>query len=174
MIFGKTLERFVEKSPACVMVRGTMENVVTSDLLDRVFEQTARRPYCRELLFSSLVDLLGLVATGARKSVNDAYQAEKEQFTGSVAAVYDKLQGVEVGVSRQMIRQTAVRLAEVVRCLLPRHAPLLPGYRVKIIDGNHRWPTCTCGVGRWKTPFRNLGKRCTARSKLWVTPRRRC
>jgi IS4 transposase len=137
MIFGTILERFVEKSPVCVMVRGTMENVVTSDLLDRVFEQTARRQYCRELLFSSLVDLLGLVATGARKSVNDAYQAEKERFTVSVAAVYDKLQGVEVEVSRQMIRQTAVRLAEVVRCLFPRRHSLVPGYRVKIIDGNH-------------------------------------
>jgi IS4 transposase len=137
MIFGTILERFVERSPACVMVRGTMENVVTSDVLDGVFEQTAQRQYCRELLFSSVVNLLGLVATGARKSVNDAYQAEKERFTVSIAAVYDKLQGVEVGVSRQMVRQTALRLAGVVRHLLPRRSPMLPGYRVKIIDGNH-------------------------------------
>jgi IS4 transposase len=137
MVFGTILERFVEKSPACVMVRGTMENVVTSDMLDRVFEQTAQRQYCRELLFSSVVDLMGLVATGARKSVNEAYHAERERFTVSIAAVYDKLQGVEVDVSRQMIRQTALRLAEVVRRLLPRHSPLLVGYRVKIIDGNH-------------------------------------
>ena len=137
MVFGTILERFVEKSPACVMVRGTMENVVTSDMLDRVFEQTAQRQYCRELLFSSVVDLMGLVATGARKSVNEAYHAERERFTVSIAAVYDKLQGVEVDVSRQMIRQTALRLTEVVRRLLPRHSPLLVGYRVKIIDGNH-------------------------------------
>jgi hypothetical protein len=98
MIFGTILERFVERSPACVMIRGTMENVVTPDVLDGIFEQTARRQYCRELLFSSVVDLLGLVATGARKSVNDAYRAEKERFTVSIAAVYDKLQGVEVEV----------------------------------------------------------------------------
>ena len=137
MIFGETLERFVEKSPACVMVRGTLENVVTPDLLDQVFEHSARRQYCRELLFSSLVDLLGLVVTGSRKSVNDAYQAEKERFTVSVAAVYNKLQGVEVEVSRQMIRRTATRMAEVVCGLLPRHAPLLPGYHAKILDGNH-------------------------------------
>jgi IS4 transposase len=137
MIFGETLERFVEKSPACVMVRGTLENVVTSDLLDQVFEQNAQRQYCRELLFSSLVDLLGLVVTGSRKSVNDAYQAEKERFTVSIAALYDKLQGVEVEVSRQMIRQTAIRLAQVVRSLHPRQRPLLPGYHAKILDGNH-------------------------------------
>jgi hypothetical protein len=137
MIFGTILKRFVERSPACVMVRGTMENIVTSDVLDRVFEQTAQRQYCRELLFSSIVDLLGLVATGARKSVNDAYQAEKERFTVSIVAVYDKLQGVEVNVSRQMICQTAHRLAGVVRHLIPCRSPLLPGYRAKIIDGNH-------------------------------------
>jgi IS4 transposase len=77
------------------------------------------------------------VATGARKSVNDAYQAEKERFTVSIAAVYDKLQGVEVNVSRQMIRQTALRFAGIVRHLLPRRSSLLPGYRAKIIDGNH-------------------------------------
>jgi hypothetical protein len=137
MVFGAILERFVEKSPSCVMIRATMENVVTSELLDQVFAQTARRQYCRELLFSTVVDLLGLEATGARKSVNDAYRAEEERFTVSLAAVYDKLQGVETEVARQMIRQTALRLAEVVGHLLPRRKPLLPGYRVKIVDGNH-------------------------------------
>jgi len=137
MKFTDIMQRFVDRSPACVMVRGTMENVVTPDLLDRVFEETARRQYCRELLFSLVVDLLGMVATGVRKSVNDAYKAERERFTVSVAAVYDKLQGVETEVSREMIRQTALRMAKVVCRLQPRHRPRLSGYRTKIIDGNH-------------------------------------
>lgn len=137
MIYGKILERFVERSPASVMVRGTLENVVTPDLLDRVFKETAQRQHCGELLFSSVVDLLGLVATGVRKSVNDAYQAEKEQFTVSVISVYAKLQKVETEVTRQMIVQTARQLAEVVRRLHPPQPPLLRGYRSKIIDGNH-------------------------------------
>jgi IS4 transposase len=137
MVFGNILERFVERSPASVMIRGTLENVVTSDLLDRIFEETAQRQYCRELLFSSVVNLLGLVATRVRRSVNDAYLAEKEQFTVSVIAVYDKLHGVETGVTRQMIVQTAQRLAEIVGHLAPRQQPLLRGYRTKIIDGNH-------------------------------------
>jgi hypothetical protein len=69
MVFGAILERFVEKSPSCVMIRATMENVVTSELLDQVFAQTARRQYCRELLFSTVVDLLGLVATVASQTL---------------------------------------------------------------------------------------------------------
>ena len=137
MVFGRVLERFVEQSPACVMIRGTLENVVTADLLDQVFEETAERQYCRELLFSSLVNLLGFVATGVRKSVHDAYRAEKERFTVSLAAVYDKLQGVETEVTRQMIVRTALPLVQVVRRLGPPSQPLLRGYRTKIVDGNH-------------------------------------
>ena len=137
MEFTNIMKRFVDRSPACVMVRGTLENVVTPDLLDGIFEKTARRQYCRELLFSSVVDLLAMVATGVRKSVNDAYQADKERFIVSVTAVYDKLKGVETEVSREMVRQTAQRMAGVVHRLQPRERPRLRGYRTKIIDGNH-------------------------------------
>lgn len=136
-MFSEVMKRFVEESPASVMFRGTLENVVTSQLLDEVFAETAKRQHCGELLFSSVVSLLALVATGSRKSVNDAYRAKKKQFTVSVTAVYDKLQGVETEVSRQMVRQTALRMKEVVQRLTPRRQPVLRGYRVKIVDGNH-------------------------------------
>lgn len=137
MEFTNIMKRFVDQSPACVMVRGTLENVVTPELLDGIFKETARRQYCHELLFSSVVDLLAMVATGVRKSVNDAYQADKERFTVSVISVYGKLKGVETDVSREMIRQTAQRMGEVVQRLQPRAHPRLRGYRTKIIDGNH-------------------------------------
>jgi hypothetical protein len=137
MVFNVVMDRFVEQSPASVMFRGTLENVVTRKLLDEIFAKTARRQHPSELLFSSIVDLLAMVATGSRKSVNDAYRAKKEQFTVSVKAVYAKLNGVETEVSRQMVRQTAERMREVVRRLAPRHPPLLRGYHTKIIDGNH-------------------------------------
>ncbi|NLF07202.1 MAG: IS4 family transposase [Pirellulaceae bacterium] len=137
MKFTNILQRFIDRSPACVMIRATMENVVTPDLLDSIFEKTARRQYCRELLFSSVVDLLGLVVTGVRKSVNEAYQADKERFAVSVISVYDKLKRVETEVSREMVRQTAQRMSQVIRRLQPRERPRLLGYRTKIIDGNH-------------------------------------
>jgi hypothetical protein len=137
MIFGEVMGRFVEGSPASVMFRGTLENVVTAELLDEMFITTAKRQRPGELLFSSIVDLLAVVATGMRKSVNEAYLATKEQFTVSVASVYNKLNGVETEVSRQMIVQTGKRMAEVVQRLQPRRRPLLRGYRTKIIDGNH-------------------------------------
>ena len=137
MMFNAVMDRFVEQSAASVMFRGTLENVVTAELLDEMFLTTAKRQRPGELLFSSVVDLLAMVASGSRKSVNDAYRARKEQFTVSVTSVYNKLNGVEAEVSRQMVRQTAMRMAEVVQRLEPRRTPLLRGWRTKIIDGNH-------------------------------------
>jgi len=136
-MFSEIIDRFVEQSGVTVMFRGTLENAVTPNLLDEIFAKTAKRQRCGELLFSSVVDLLALVATGTRRSVNDAYKAKKEQFTDSVTSVYNKLDGVETEVSRQMVRQTAARMAEVVGHLGPRRQPLLSGYRTKIVDGNH-------------------------------------
>ena len=137
MLFSEIMDRFVDQSAVTVMFRGTLEFSITPQLLDEVFAKTAKRQRCGELLFSSVVDLLGLVAVGIRKSVNDAYLAKKEQFTVSVNSVYNKLNGVETEVSRQMVRQTALRMAKVADRLGKRRPPVLPGYRVKILDGNH-------------------------------------
>jgi IS4 transposase len=119
------------------MFRATLENAVTPELVDQVFAENAARQVCKELLFSTIVNLLTLVAAGIRKSVNDAYRAKKQEVAVSVASVYYKLQGVETEVSRQLVHQTASRMAQVVDRLGLRRKALLPGYRVKIIDGNH-------------------------------------
>jgi len=136
-MFSEIFDRFATKSAVSVMFRGTLENAVTAELLDEIFSKTAKRQRCGELLFSSVVNLLAVVATGGRRSVNDAYLAREEEFTVSVASVYNKLNRIETEVSRQMVRQTAMRLADIVAQLAPRRQPLLAGYRTKILDGNH-------------------------------------
>lgn len=44
-MLGKVFERFVEKTPISVMVRGTLERVLGADQLNTWFERTARNPY---------------------------------------------------------------------------------------------------------------------------------
>ncbi len=136
-MFSEIFDRFATKSAVSVMFRGTLENAVTAELLDEIFSKTAKRQRCGELLFSSVVNLLAVVATGGRRSVNDAYLAREEEFTVSVTSVYNKLNQIETEVSRQMVRQTAMRMADIVAQLAPRRQPLLAGYRTKILDGNH-------------------------------------
>lgn len=137
MTLGKVFDRFAQYSPVTVMMRGIMEYVVPPERLDAIFRERAQQQYEDELLFSAAVNVLALAVTGVRKSVNDAYQAERENLEVSVVSIYNKLKGAEPQVSREIVRDTAQRLTPVIDALKTRETPLLAGYRVKIVDGNH-------------------------------------
>jgi IS4 transposase len=137
MVLEKVFERFARYSPVTVMMRGIMEYTLPPERLDELFREHAERQYEDELLFSTVVDTLALAVNGVRKSVNSAYLASREDFTVSVTALYDKLQGVETPVSQAIVRESAARLRPVVQALGLQAASLLKGYRVKILDGNH-------------------------------------
>jgi hypothetical protein len=53
-----------------------------------------------------------------------------------VVAVYDKLKGVETATSQGLVRQIASESETIIRNLEGTNDPLLPGYRVKFLDGN--------------------------------------
>jgi len=137
VILSAMFERFVKESPISVMMRAAMENALSAEALDGLFAQTAERQYTRELLFSSLVDLMSMVVCRIRASVHAAYQAVKETLSVSVTAVYDKLDGVEPEVSAALVRHVAARLGLVVEATGGGFPPWLPGYRMRILDGNH-------------------------------------
>lgn len=136
MLLNTVFDRFVKDSPVPVMVRGLLEHALTPAAVDALFEQHAENQYTRELLFSQIVDLMGQVVGGFYRSVGGAYQKQRERFTVSRTAVYDKINGVEPQVSAALARQTATALAAVIRELDGALPDLLPGYRVKILDGN--------------------------------------
>jgi IS4 transposase len=130
-------QRFMEKSPVTVMVRATLEFTLAPAALDAVFAGAAKRQVPSELLFSSVVDLLSLVVCRQRKSVNEAYQRAKEDFEVTVKSVYNKLNGTETQVCRELVRQTAQPLVAVIDSLGVQRKPKLAGYQTRIIDGNH-------------------------------------
>jgi Transposase DDE domain len=130
-------QRFMEKSPVTVMVRSTLERVLSPAAIDSIFAKSAVRQVESELLFSSVVELLALVVWRQRDSINQAYLQAKEDFEVSVRSVYNKLNGTETQVCRALVRETAAPLAEIVAALGSTRKPQLPGYRTRIIDGNH-------------------------------------
>lgn len=137
MVGQSVLDRFIQQAPLCVMARATLEKVFAPQRLDALFQRTAVRQYERELLFSTVVDLMSLVVCRVTPSVHRAYQQKKAQIPVSIRALYDKLGHIEPATSRELVRQTASEMAELIRTLPAMAAPLLPGYRVKILDGNH-------------------------------------
>jgi IS4 transposase len=119
------------------MMRGILEYTFPPEALDELFRQHAIDQYEDELLFSTTVNTLGLAVAGIRRSVNDAYLACEDEFQVSVNSLYNKLKGAESQVSQAVVRESAQRLGPLIKTLRAQDKPLLPGYRVKIIDGKH-------------------------------------
>jgi hypothetical protein len=137
MILPDIFERFTSRSPLSVMAQGAIEYALCESALNQVFEANAEGQYTRELLFSSVFDLMSVVVTGSYGSVCSAYQDLAQSIPVSLTSVYNKLQGIEPDVSAEMVRYTAGRLQPVQSLTHGRHSPWLPGYRVRILDGNH-------------------------------------
>jgi len=137
MSLSKVFDRFVADSPVSVMFRGLLENVFAAEWLDDLFERHARQQYQRQLLFSTLVDLLSLVVAGMRKSVHAAWRVQAEQIGVSVKALYDKLSRVETAVSEALVRETTARLLEILQHFPTSRRQVLRGYDARIVDGNH-------------------------------------
>jgi len=137
MQLGAAFERFIQQAPISVMFRTLLEHALDPAEIDRLFEEHATRQYTREVLFSSIVELMGAVVCGAQPSVRAAYLSSLGEIAASLSALYEKLKGLEPGVCRVFVQDNARRLAPLVRQLdavLPQ--PVL-GYRAKIRDGNH-------------------------------------
>lgn len=137
MNLPKVFEPFVEQSPVSVMARGILEYALPAATLDALFREHSVRQYEDQLLFSTVVEVLALAVAGSRKSVHASYESLREKVRVSVISLYNKLKGTELAVSQALVRETARRLGPTIAQLdVPRSAPL-PGWRVKILDGNH-------------------------------------
>lgn len=133
----QAFDAFIQKRPVCVMARAVVENLFQPERLDSLFQRTAEKQFSRKLLFSSLVELMQSVVLGVEPTVYAAYRHRRHTLQVSDQAVYDKLAGLELGLSATLVRDSAQHAAEVIDALQARREPWLPGYRVRILDGNH-------------------------------------
>jgi IS4 transposase len=135
-VMNEVFERFAQQSPVTVMARMALQRAVGAEWVDEVFEQHRTKQYARELLFSTVVDLMMLVALGQRPSLHAAARKYGKLPT-SISALYQKTRGTEPAVIRSLVRGSAERLTPVRTELRTRQKPWLRGYRVRVLDGNH-------------------------------------
>ncbi|WP_228060506.1 MULTISPECIES: hypothetical protein [unclassified Coleofasciculus] len=69
MLLSQLFERFVGESPVSVMVRGLLEIVLSPQKLDKLFEKSSQTQYTRELLFSTVVEMMSSVTCAIRPSI---------------------------------------------------------------------------------------------------------
>jgi hypothetical protein len=137
MFLSDVFERFVARSPISVMARAAMEHALAEEALDALFVQHSGQQYTRSLLFSSVVDLMGAVVSKSQPSVHAAFKAVAGTLPVSITSFYNKLNGIEPNVTARLVGHTATRLGAVVAETGGQLPELLPGYRVRILDGNH-------------------------------------
>lgn len=68
--------------------------------------------------------------------MGSVYKAMSADIGVSKTAVYDKLNRLEPNVSKALVKSTAIDLTTIIHQLGVELPVLLPGYRVKILDGN--------------------------------------
>jgi hypothetical protein len=107
MILGPVFERFLDESPLSVMMRATLEHAFSASALDDLFEQHAD------------------------------YQQIRQRLPASLNSVYEKLAHLETPVCAALVRHVARRCQGLLSHLGGARKPLLPGYRVRLLDGNH-------------------------------------
>ena len=130
------LERFAERTPIPVMARGVLERCLNPQQLDAWFEQVAEAQYTRELLFSSVFEAMTEVVFKQQPSVHAAHQARAETIGVSVTSLYNKLNGLEPTTTAELVRFAATEAAALIDALGGAKPAPLPGWRVKVLDGN--------------------------------------
>lgn len=136
-MLDEAFDLFAKAAPATVMIRGVLENILSANRLNAIFEDVATVQYTRELAFSSVVRLMSQVVMRIRPSVHAAYREQADELDVTAKCIYDKLNGVEPMVSRELVRRPTREMELVIRTMGGEFSSLLPGYRIRILDGNH-------------------------------------
>jgi len=137
MLLGKRFEAFIEASPVSVMIRGALERVLDPEKLERVFEDNAVRQYTRDLTFAQCGEIMSDVVFRVSPTVGAWYKAHPGEVSVTRQAVYDKLKHLELPISAALVRHSDAELRPVLKGMGIRPPGLLPGFRVRVLDGNH-------------------------------------
>lgn len=137
MLLGKRFETFVKQSPVSVMVCGTLERVFQPDRLEQLFEQHAVLQYTKELTFTQCVGIMSDIVLRVVPTVGAWYKTHPGELSVTRQAVYDKLKHLELPVSAALVQYSGTELRSCLEHLTPLPPEPLPGYRLRVLDGNH-------------------------------------
>jgi hypothetical protein len=84
--------------------------------------------------------------------VHAASQAQKDTIGVSTTALSNKLDRVETAVCAALVRDSAALAEPVLKALRASHPRWLPGYRIKVLDGNH-WSSTEHRLQALRSPW---------------------
>jgi IS4 transposase len=137
MLLGKRFQAFVDASPVSVMVRGTLERILHPKTVEQLFIDNAVSQYTVKTTFAQCVHIMDAVVFKLEPSVGAWYQNNGHTLSVTRQAVYDKLKHVEPAVSAALVHHASTELLGCVRKMKRAPKALLPGCRLRVLDGNH-------------------------------------
>lgn len=119
-------------SPMSVLVRGALERWLAPPILAELAANAGGGNYERKVTLEALTALMLDAVVGMQPSVHAAAIARRDEWRGSVQALYGKLARVDPRFSAALVRRTAAG----VRAVLARPPRgNRPVYELKILDG---------------------------------------
>jgi IS4 transposase len=141
VVLKKIVERFTKKSPVAAMTHLILERALDEKWVNEIFEKNSSSQYTRTLMFSTVVDVMALVALRLCPSPHAAVLSMEGEINVSKTAVYDKINGVEPAVVRSLVREGAERFIPLIKELKGKGTATLNGFRLLVVDGNHHAAT---------------------------------
>ena len=124
MMMNAVVSHCAKISPLTLMARLALQRALDPTWVDELFERERGAQYQRELLFSTTVELMSVVAVGLRPSLHAAAQAYPD-LPVSVQALYDKVKHTEPNLVRALVTCSVERLGDVITPFLQGNAPLV-------------------------------------------------
>jgi hypothetical protein len=112
MMMDAVVQQCAKHSPVTVMARLALQRALDPAWIDAMFERECGAQYTRELLFSTVVELMSVVAVGLRPSVHAAAQA-REDLPVSIQALYDKIRRTQPNLVQALVAGSAERLGQI-------------------------------------------------------------
>ena len=118
-------------SSLSVLVRGALERWLAPEVLAEVARTSGGGNYERKITLEALTALMLDAVLGMQPSVHAAAVARRDEWQGSVQALYGKLARVDPRFSAGLVRRTAAGILPLVS----RRSRGKRSYAVKILDG---------------------------------------
>lgn len=131
------LGRFARNNPLAASVRLVLEQIVVPAQLNALFDKHSERQYTRKILFASVVQVMLAVVSGRVDSPLAAMRRHGKAIGASFTAFYDKIAGTETAVSEALVAYSFAQGRALLAEMGGLRAAPLPGWRLRILDGNH-------------------------------------
>lgn len=140
-MFSAIIQHFSKQTPVGMMVQGLLERALPTDEIEEIFAANATVQYERKLLFTNIVELMSVVVCRIRPSISSAIKNWHEKLPAERKAIYEKINHTEPQLGQKLVQHSAQKLAPLIDAMPARQAPLVSGYRTRILDGNHHAAT---------------------------------